>query len=62
MRCTGIFEGSLAVDRAFRERGVDVDASLTLALLGWVCRGVGNGLGVAAAFCQKVMKSAGSWV
>ena len=53
MRSTGIFESTVAVDRAFRARGVDVDASLTLALLGWVCRGVGNGMGVAAAFCQK---------
>ena len=53
MRSTGIFEGGLAVDRAFRAQGYDVDGSLTLALLGWACRGLCNGLGVAAAFCQK---------
>ena len=53
MRSTGIFEGGLAVDRALRAQGYDVDGSLTLLLLGWVCRGIGNGLGVAAAHCQK---------
>ena len=53
MRSTGIFEGGLVVDRALRAQGYDVDGSLTLALLGWACRGICNGLDAAADYCQK---------
>ena len=53
MATTGIFEGVNAVDRMLRAQGYDVDGSLTLLLFGWICRGVGSGLGAAAACCQE---------
>ena len=53
MRTTGLFDGVHEVDRMLRAQGYATDGSLTLLLLGWICRGVGSGLGAAAACCQK---------
>ena len=53
MSSTGVFAGVQAVDRMMRAQGYDLDGSLMLALLGWIGRGIGNGLDSAAAYCQK---------
>ena len=53
MRSTGLFDSAYAIDAQLRREGYDPDASITLALLGWVCRGVGAGLSAAAEYCQK---------